>query len=51
VSEDAKAIRDLVGEWLPATAEHSLDRVLSLMDEDVVFLTPGGPPPRFGRFG
>lgn len=44
---DEQAIRDNQAAWLEATAKGNLARVLSLMAEDVVFLTPGRPP--FGR--
>ena len=40
---DEAAIRELIAEWHRATAAGDLDRVLELMAEDVVFLTPGGP--------
>lgn len=50
MSPDERAIRSLVAGWMDATAAGDLDRVLSLMDEDVVFIGPGRPPMR-GRAG
>jgi uncharacterized protein (TIGR02246 family) len=46
MTSDERAIRDLVAEWLRCTASGDLPRVLPLMSEDVVFLTPGQPPLR-----
>jgi uncharacterized protein (TIGR02246 family) len=43
---DEQAIRTLVATWMEATARGSLDEVLELMDDDVVFLGPGRPPMR-----
>jgi hypothetical protein len=43
---DERAIRDLVAEWLSATAAGDPSRLCGLMDEDVVFLTPDQPPLR-----
>ena len=40
---DEQAIRALVETWMAATAAGDVDRVLELMDEDVVFLGPGRP--------
>ena len=39
-------IREVIATWMQASAEGDLDRVLSLMAEDVVFLLPGQPPMR-----
>jgi uncharacterized protein (TIGR02246 family) len=47
MSADERAIRQLVDTWLAATAAGDTARVLTLMADDVVFLTPGRPP--FGR--
>lgn len=46
MSGDEQAIRDLVADWMAATINGDLNRLLSLMAEDVVFLTPGQPPMR-----
>ena len=44
--EDEQSIRDLITEWLNATAADDLSKILSLMAEDVVFLIEGQPPMR-----
>jgi len=41
---DELAIRNLVATWLEASEAGETDKVLGLMAEDVVFLTPGHPP-------
>lgn len=41
---DEQQIRDLVAEWMAATQAGDVDRVLSLMTDDVVFLVAGQPP-------
>jgi uncharacterized protein (TIGR02246 family) len=46
MNNDEQAIRALVDTWMHATREGDLDRVLELMDEDVVFLGAGRPPMR-----
>jgi uncharacterized protein (TIGR02246 family) len=43
---DEDAIRQLVATWLDASRAGDTDKVLSLMTDDVVFLTPGHPPMR-----
>lgn len=43
---DEEAIRKLVATWLDASRAGDTDKVLSLMTDDVVFLTPGQPPMR-----
>jgi uncharacterized protein (TIGR02246 family) len=48
--DDIQAIRDTIKNWMQATLAGDLPRILSLMTEDVVFLTPGNPPMR-GREG
>jgi uncharacterized protein (TIGR02246 family) len=45
-SADEEAIRELVSKWQRATAAGDLPMMLSLMAEDVVFLTAGLPPLR-----
>jgi uncharacterized protein (TIGR02246 family) len=45
-SPDEQAIRDLVADWLRLTERGDVPRLLELMSEDVVFLTPGQPPLR-----
>ena len=46
MSPDEQAIRALVATWMEATAAGDLDRILELMDDDIVFLGPGRPPMR-----
>lgn len=41
---DHAAIRALIGDWLAATRDGNIARVLELITPDVVFLTPGQPP-------
>jgi uncharacterized protein (TIGR02246 family) len=44
---DERAIRKLIDDWMQATAQGDLTKVLSLMSDDVVFMTVGGEP--FGK--
>ena len=44
MQNDEKAIRELIGTWLSASAAGDTGKVLDLMSEDVVFLMPGHPP-------
>jgi uncharacterized protein (TIGR02246 family) len=44
MSSDEQEIRDLVATWMAATKAGDIEKVLSLMAEDVVFLLPGQPP-------
>lgn len=44
---DEQAIRRVVDDWLDATKRNDLETVLSLMSDDVVFITPGQEP--FGK--
>ena len=46
MGNDEQAIRELVATWLSASKAGDTGKVLSLMAEDVVFLTPGQPPMR-----
>jgi len=50
MTNDEQAIRDLVANWMSATKAGDLQKVLSLMSEDVVFYVAGQPPMR-GREG
>ena len=43
-SEDQRAIRALVQEWMAATTRGDTEVVLDLMTDDVVFLVPGQKP-------
>lgn len=44
MQSDEQEIRQLVATWMAATQAGDVETVLSLMAEDVVFLTPGRPP-------
>lgn len=44
--DDEQAIRNLIATWHRATAAGDVATVLTLMSEDVVFLSPGRPPAR-----
>jgi uncharacterized protein (TIGR02246 family) len=46
---DEQAVRDLHSTWIDAVSAGDLDRLLTLMADDVVFLNPGKKP--FGRDG
>ena len=43
---DEQDIRDLVSAWMDATKAGEIEKVLSLMSDEVVFLMPGQPPMR-----
>jgi len=45
-ASDEQAIREVIATWHRATVAGDLPRLLGLMTEDVVFLTPGQPPMR-----
>ena len=47
VTDDERAIRELIATWLRASAAGDTATVLSLMADDVVFLVPGMKP--FGK--
>jgi uncharacterized protein (TIGR02246 family) len=47
MTEDERAIRDLVATWLKASADGDVETVLRLMTDDVVFMVPGQEP--FGK--
>jgi uncharacterized protein (TIGR02246 family) len=44
MSEDERAIRDLLATWMAASKAADHDTVLSLMIDDVVFMVPGREP-------
>jgi len=44
MQSDEQEIRQLVATWMAATKSGDIDKVLSLMSEDVVFLLPGQSP-------
>jgi uncharacterized protein (TIGR02246 family) len=43
---DARSIRELTMRWTTAVKAQDIDRLLSLVTDDVVFLPPGGAPIR-----
>ena len=47
MTDDERAIRDVVDTWLAASKAGDLQTVLSLMTDDVVFMVPGRRP--FGK--
>ncbi len=47
MSEDERAIRELVATWMKASRAGDLKTVLGLMTDDVVFMVPGREP--FGK--
>jgi uncharacterized protein (TIGR02246 family) len=47
MTDDEKAIRELVATWMEATKAGDLDTVLSLIADDVVFMVAGREP--FGK--
>jgi uncharacterized protein (TIGR02246 family) len=47
MTDDERAIRQLVETWLAASTGGDLETVLSLMTDDVVFMVPGRKP--FGK--
>ena len=50
MTADEHAIREAVANWMEASIEGDLARVLGLMDDEVVFLGPGRPPMRKPEF-
>jgi uncharacterized protein (TIGR02246 family) len=46
VDQDEQQVREVIATWMRASAAGDLERVLSLMAEDVVFLVPGQLPMR-----
>jgi uncharacterized protein (TIGR02246 family) len=47
MSADERAIRKLIDDWMEASARGDIAKVLSMMSDDVVFMTPGREP--FGK--
>ena len=47
MTEDERAIRELVANWMEASKAGDLDTILSLMADDVIFMVPGREP--FGK--
>ena len=46
MADDNKQIRDLIDNWTRASAAGDISKILSLMDEDAVFLRAEHPPMR-----
>jgi uncharacterized protein (TIGR02246 family) len=44
MTDDERAIRDLIDTWLAASTAGDIATVLSLMTDDVVFMVPGKEP-------
>ena len=44
MSDDERAIRELVDRWMDASRRDDLGTVLDLMTDDVIFMTPGREP-------
>jgi|SRR6266545_1045205 len=47
MSDDERAIRDLIATWMTASQAGDIDTVLGLMTDDVIFMVPGREP--FGK--
>jgi uncharacterized protein (TIGR02246 family) len=47
VSDEERAIREVVDTWLAASKSGDIETVLSLMSDDVIFMVPGSQP--FGK--
>lgn len=44
MTNDEREIRELVTTWITASRAGDTEKVLSLMTDDAIFLTPGRPP-------
>ena len=47
---DEQQVRELISTWISATEMGDGERVLALIADDAVFLTPGAPPMRKADF-
>ena len=47
MTDDERAIRELIATWMAASQAGDIETVLSLMTDDVVFMVPGREP--FGK--
>ena len=47
MTDDERAIRELIDTWMEASRRGDTDAVLKLMTDDIVFMTPGREP--FGK--
>lgn len=50
MNDDEQAIRALIATWIRAGEAGDNERLLTLVADDVVFLTPGAPPMRKPEF-
>lgn len=50
MNSDEQQICQLAAEWMDATRAGNIERVLNMMTEDVVFLTPGRSPMNKAQF-
>jgi uncharacterized protein (TIGR02246 family) len=50
MTDDERAIRELIAAWMSATRAGDVDTVLGLMTDDVVFMVPGREPFGKGEF-
>ena len=41
MSDDERAIRDLIATWMKASEAGDVNTVMSLMADDVIFMVPG----------
>jgi uncharacterized protein (TIGR02246 family) len=48
MQNDEQAIRDLIADWQSAAETGDVERLRTMLAEDVIFLTPGQPP-LYGR--
>jgi len=48
--DDEQAIRDVIDNWIRATAKGDIADLMTMMSEDVIFLTPGQTPMRRDDF-
>ena len=46
MTDDERAIRNLMRTWMRASEKGDTGKVLTLMSDDAIFLTPGNPPIR-----
>jgi len=44
VASDGDGIRDLMSSWRRASRDGDVGALLQMVEDDVVFLTPGNPP-------
>ena len=47
MTDDERAIRELIDTWMQASRRADIETLLGLMTDDIVFMTPGREP--FGK--